>query len=100
LYYYPIERKLHKVAVLQLGEFAFFPIQRTVSCLFHMISSIKEFFINYFINTILKLKFMQRNSKQMRQYAKQSSTMESGDHFKNGASPKSQMSRGNLINIL
>ena len=32
--------------------------------------------------------------------ANQSKTMESGDHFKNGASSKSQMSRGNNISSL
>jgi hypothetical protein len=33
----------------------------------------------------------------MLQHVKRGSAMESGDHFKNGASPKSQMSRGNNI---
>ena len=27
------------------------------------------------------------------------SVMEAGDHFKNGASPKSQMSRGNIMRV-
>jgi len=38
--------------------------------------------------------------KQMQQHTNQSSAMEIGEHSKNGASPKSQMSKGNnLINL-
>jgi hypothetical protein len=35
----------------------------------------------------------------MRQYKNSDSVMESGDHFKNGASPKSQTSRRNNIKM-
>jgi len=35
----------------------------------------------------------------MKQYKKSDNVMDAGDHFKNGASPKSQMSRGNFLNI-
>jgi len=37
------------------------------------------------------------NIKEMKKYRNSNREMETGDHSKNGASPKSQMSRGNLL---
>jgi len=35
----------------------------------------------------------------MKQYKKSDNVMEAGDHLKNGASPKSRMSRGNNVKV-
>jgi hypothetical protein len=45
---------------------------------------------------MLNARFMRTYLKQMQQHANQSSAMETGDHSKNGASPKSHTSRGNV----
>jgi hypothetical protein len=44
---------------------------------------------------------MKKYFKKFEQYANLSSerTVETGDHFKNGASPKSQTSRKNILEI-
>jgi hypothetical protein len=47
-------------------------------------------------NNQLKLKVMQQILKQMQTHANSSVAMETGDHFKNGAIPKSLTSRGNI----